>query len=519
MYKMRFVFFVLSFCFVFLNSYCQIDLKINPKISYQTMVGFGASDCWTAQYVGKYWSGFEKEEAAKLLFSSRLNKDGSPQGIGLSIWRFNLGAGTMEQGDSSNINEITRRAECFLDSTGQYNWKKQIGQQWFIEKAKKYGCRQFVAFSNSPPVNFTRNKKGYAPKDGFSNLNTDKYDDFANYLVNVIEYFKKEKGIEFKYISPVNEPQWDWSGTYQEGSPWENEEIKKLVVELDKSLINRKQKTKILLPETASWEYNYQGDKRASNVIYAFFDKKSNNYIGHLKSVEHVVAGHSYWTDKNNTDLVQIRKSVKQEADKYNLKVHQTEWSLLSKTPLDDFPAKFEDASYCDIALFMAKIIHADLVNAHVSEWSFWTSMDAEQYGFKNRFNLLRMHTTGGDNASATNGGEISAVKTLWVLGNYSLFVRPGYRRIDISNANNLSGLMGTSFISPNGKEIVAVLTNNSLEKIDISISLPEKLSANIKQIKSYLTNDVANLKYNDLTGKNDLTLTPKSVITLIYNL
>ena len=516
---MRVVFLTVLFCIVFLNSFCQIELKINPKITYQTMSGFGASDCWTTHYVGKYWSDSEKEKAAKLLFSSRFNKDGSPQGIGLSIWRFNLGAGTIEQGDSSNIKDITRRTECFLDSAGQYNWKKQIGQQWFLEKAKQYGCSQFVAFSNSAPVYFTKNGKGYALKDGFSNLSTVKYDNFAAYLVNVVEYFKKKKGIEFKYISPVNEPQWDWNGTYQEGSPWQNEEIKKIAVELDKLLINKKSKTKIILPETGSWEYAYKGDKRASKTIYEFFDKQSSNYIGNLKSVEHIVAGHSYWTDKKNSDIVQIRKNVKQEADKYNLNVHQTEWSLLSKTPLDDFPAKFEDASYNDIALFMAKIIHADLVNANVSEWSFWTSMDVEQYGFKNRFNLLRMHTTGGDNAPATNGGEISAMKTLWVLGNYSLFVRPGYKRIDISNANNLSGLMGTSFISPNGKEIVAVLTNNSIEKIDISISLPENLTTNIKQIKSYLTGEIANLKYIDLTGKRSLTLPSKSVTTLIYNL
>jgi O-glycosyl hydrolase len=496
-----------------------VKLTINPDISYQTMSGFGASDCWTAQYVGKYWSDSEREKAAKLLFCKQFDKNGNPQGIGLSIWRFNLGAGTIEQGDSSNIKDITRRAECFLDLAGQYNWKKQIGQQWFLEKAKKYGCNQFVAFSNSPPVFFTRNEKGYALKDGLANLKTDKYNEFADYLVCVLEYFKKKKGIEFQYISPVNEPQWDWSGTYQEGSPWQNEEIRKIAIELDKSLINRKLKTKIIILETASWEYAYEGDKRASKTIYEFFDKKSNNYIGNLKTVEHIVAGHSYWTDKKKSDIVQIRKNVKQEADKYNLRVHQTEWSLLSSTPLEDFPEKFEDASYCDIALFMAKIIHADLVNANVSEWSFWTSMDAEQNGFKNRFNLLRMNTKGGDYAPATSGGEISAMKTLWVLGNYSLFVRPGYKRIDISNANNLTGLMGTSFISPNGKEIVVVLTNNSKAKIDISISLPEKLTSSIKQIKSYLTNETANLKYNDLTGKRGLTLPSKSVTTLIYNI
>ena len=32
-----------------------IKIKIDPTVRYQTMDGFGASDAWRAQFVGKNW--------------------------------------------------------------------------------------------------------------------------------------------------------------------------------------------------------------------------------------------------------------------------------------------------------------------------------------------------------------------------------------------------------------------------------------------------------------------------------
>ena len=72
-------------------------VTINPNKTYQTIVDFGASDCWTADFVGKYFSSTEKEKSAKWLFSQEFDSNGNPEGIGLSMWRVNLGAGSAEQ--------------------------------------------------------------------------------------------------------------------------------------------------------------------------------------------------------------------------------------------------------------------------------------------------------------------------------------------------------------------------------------------------------------------------------------
>lgn len=66
-------------------------VTINAGRTYQTIAGFGASDCWTPSYVGKYWTG-SRDKITELLFSSEIQA-GSPKGIGLSMWRVNLGGG------------------------------------------------------------------------------------------------------------------------------------------------------------------------------------------------------------------------------------------------------------------------------------------------------------------------------------------------------------------------------------------------------------------------------------------
>lgn len=510
------VFFLALFLPIWLGAQ-SVRIDLNKK--YQQMEGFGASDCWTVQYVGKYWSLHEKEKAAKYLFSSALDAQGNPEGIGLTIWRFNVGGGTMEQGDASDLKtDITRRAECFMDAKGKYDWNKQIGQQWFLQKAAEYGCSSFVAFSNTPPVYYTRNGKGYALKDGNSNLSPDKYRDFARFLVKVANHFEKKKGIHFEYISPVNEPQWDWTASYQEGCPWQNDEIRKLAIELDKEITRKKLNSKILLTEAGSWDNLYKVKKRASNQIYTFFDKESPDYIGSLKSLPPVIGGHSYWTDSNHTQIKEERDNVKKAADKYGLKVLQTEWSMLSKPPLEGFPKSYAEASYMDIALFMSKIIHADIVYAGVSSWSFWTSMDIELWGFKNRFNLLRLHTPKNDVNSIVDGGKVSAVKTLWALGNFSRFVRPGYVRIATEGADDMSLLMATSYLSPDGKEMVSVYINMNDEPTNVNVELTN--ASRLKNCASYITDKLSDLSYQSLSveGSKYLSLSPKSVTTVIYS-
>jgi len=106
------------------QDHAALQLRSDPETSFQLIDGFGASDAWRAQFVGKNWPLEKREQIADLLFSQEFDCDGNPKGIGLSLWRFYLSAGTAEQGADSEIGSREnpwRRGECFLNADGSYD--------------------------------------------------------------------------------------------------------------------------------------------------------------------------------------------------------------------------------------------------------------------------------------------------------------------------------------------------------------------------------------------------------------
>lgn len=489
-------------------------VTIQAGTVYQTFDGFAASDCWTANYVGSSWNLEARENIAALLFSKEISS-GQPQGIGLSMWRFNLGGGTAEQGDNSGIEDKSRRAECFLQADGSLDWNKQQGQQYFLRKAKSYGCEQFVMFSNTPPVYYTQNGKGYSAMGGRSNLKTDCYELFAEYMANVASHFRQE-GLPFAYISPVNEPQYNWSDPSQEGSGWQNSEIKTLAVALDQALTVKGEAAKILLAEAGDWEYLYKekSDAGRSKVIENFFNSSSINYIGDLAHVPSIIGGHSYWTDGTWNTLYDVRTQVAAAASTRGLKVYQTEWSMLGDGYSDGYPGH-DQASYMDIALYMSKVMHHDLTAANVSSWSYWTSMDVERWGHKNRFLLIKLVPQGGTYGDIAESGTFEATKTLWVLGNYSLFIRPGYQRVDLDIANPSNSFFGSAWSSADRDCLVVVYTNITSKSIEADMDL-QGLSKNYSSVKRYITSRTKDL-LEDTPASGQYIIDPQSVTTFVF--
>lgn len=502
-------------------------VTISPNTTYQTIEDFGASDCWTADFVGKHFSEAEKEKSARWLFSRELDSNGNPEGIGLSMWRINLGAGSAEQGNGSGIDDVTRRGYCYLDAKGTYDWTKSAGQQYFMQQAKKYGVDHFLLFCNSAPVQFTKNGKAFANAgEKGCNLNDNRYGDFATFLTTTTKHFIDE-GYNITLISPVNEPQYDWTNG-QEGSPWPNECISRLARELDASIAKQGISSKILLPEACQWKALYMDatEKRANNQIEAFFNPaNTNTYIGDLKSVQRAVAGHSYWTFGTNDDLQNIRKAVADKAAKYDLDVYQTEWSMLDKEPSTSagFPASYDAASYMDIALYMGKLIHCDLTFGNMAAWSYWTAFAQEKWGQKNRFYLLRLNAKGDTGNESygdiANGGTVTDNANLWVLGNYSRFIRPGYRRIGhtTNQSESLNKLMGSAYMSPDGKRIVVVYVNMGAAT-GVNLNVEGQTAA--KQISLYRTSATENLKHiaETYTLGERIMIPQKSVSTFVID-
>ena len=201
----------LAFLYIGIATSCSQpapDLRYQIEVDkpLQTMEHFGASDAWSMQFIG-LWPQEKQNQVADWLFSTENDANGKPKGIGLSLWRFNVGAGSTEQGEASQIGSSWMRTECFMNADGIYDWNKQQGQRNFLKLAKERGVTKFLAFLNSPPVYYTQN--GLATntgRGGTANLKPECYEKYVRFLADVVEGVEKHDGIKFNYICPFNEP-------------------------------------------------------------------------------------------------------------------------------------------------------------------------------------------------------------------------------------------------------------------------------------------------------------------------
>ncbi|GAE90775.1 alpha-L-arabinofuranosidase II precursor [Acetivibrio straminisolvens JCM 21531] len=74
--------------------------------------------------------------------------------------------------------------------------------------------------------------------DGSNNLRDDYYDDFADYLTEVVKHFRDAWGITFRTLEPMNEPNANWwtAGGRQEGCSFSYANQQKIIKEVGEKL-------------------------------------------------------------------------------------------------------------------------------------------------------------------------------------------------------------------------------------------------------------------------------------------
>jgi hypothetical protein len=435
---------------------------ISTEIEFQTIQGFGASDAWSCQFVGANWPDQKKNQIADLLFSNATNQDGKPMGIGLSMWRFNIGAGSAEQGDGSDIKDKWRRAECFMNKDLSYNWEKQSGQRWFLKSAKERGVNDFIAFLNSPPVFLTKNGKAYSSLPDSYNLSSDNYPVFVEYISSVLNSLKEKEGITFNTLSPFNEPQWDWTSPSQEGTPANNSEIAVITKKLNAELENKGIPTRIEIPEAGKINYLFEANDKPArgDQINAFFNPASRDYLGNLSHVAHTICGHSYFSTWDFNKLTEYRNELTQKmtAIDPDLKYSMTEYCLLEDNEM--IKGNKRDLGM-EAALYTARVIHADLTVANATSWQWWTAVSP--YDYKDGLVYIDYNE---------NDGQVYESKLLWALGNYSRFIRPGMKRVAVKpDVNFTKDVDYSAYKSADGKQLVFVINNYGLPTFDFKLS------------------------------------------------
>jgi hypothetical protein len=230
---------------------------------------------------------------------------------------------------------------------------------------------------------------------------------------------------------------------------------------LSRTLADAGLTTQISIGESGRMNYVYEpADKPTRGAqVQAWFRRGSPDYVGALPNVVHAIASHSYHTTYPRDTLRAVRARLRDSiaAVDPTLAFWQTEYCVLETTP--HIRGRGRDATI-DAALYIAGIVHADLVVANASAWHWWLAVTPYDY----KDGLLYM-----DRDSLT--GTIRDSKMLWALGHYSRFVRPGMRRIGVevagADADSVDAeLLVSAYRDPASGRVVTVLVNRGGERV-----------------------------------------------------
>lgn len=477
-------------------------LTIDFDTRFQTIDHFAASDCWAMQKLG-LWSEAKRNRVADLLFST-------DKGIGLSMWRFNIGGGINTQ----TISDPFRTCETFEVEEGKYDWTRQRGERWFLAAAKARGVPKFLAFVNSPPGRMTRSgltnagKAGGGAIDGSTNLKEGYESQFARYVTDILQHFATNEDesprVAFDWISPVNEPAQAWDRG-QEGNRAGNDDIKRIVRALHAELRGRGLPTRILVPETQHVHDLTAPDRRAGErfggATYGGYLEDFSADADFAAMISHTLAYHDYDSDGPDR-LVSARRRLRAELDRFpQWSCWQTEYCVTTNGHRRDLGM--------DTALAVARLMHVDLTVANASAWSWWLSVSP--YDYKDGLIYTDWKKPGDEET-------VIESKLLWAFGNFSRFVRPGMTRVAVNGAeDDLEGLLTSAYHDQTSGRIIVVCINMAREPKTVQLQL-RGAPAPIGFVP-YVTSapDDENLKPHPRVRVDEaFEVGPRSVVTLV---
>ena len=100
-------------------------LAVNMSERHQTMTGWGASSAWWSQTV-------PEDSAAAAALAEALYSD---SGLGLNIYRYNIGGGSAELGAEEGVNYVQERKAYSLFDSSKYDEGKTLEEN-FADRSK-----------------------------------------------------------------------------------------------------------------------------------------------------------------------------------------------------------------------------------------------------------------------------------------------------------------------------------------------------------------------------------------------
>ena len=453
----------------------NIDLKNAKKL--QTLKGWGTSACWWSQYCADEKTA---KEIAELLYGN--------SGLHLNIYRYNVGGGTDE--NNFRVKDPWRRTESFMlfdRETEETSWdfscdKNAVNMMKLCLETGNVDT--LILFANSP--HYSQTSTGQASGSLLyhtRNIPKSNYKKFVDYFLTVTRHFLDE-GFPVKYISPINEPQWKWGGSYvwQEGCHYETEEMIEIYHLFAEEIIRRNMPVKLYGPESGSmteFTKEYLDAMLADETIMQVLD---------------VFAYHSYHHD----DCPEIRYEFKKEfIEKHpELRFDMSEWcELPNKSHTKNFKG----------ALITARIIGQDLIYAGAESWTSWVAV-----------NGFAIHEDGYDysDATITSNPDFSdwyIAKRYWGFAHYSKYIPVGSIALDIGchTTSENNDLNAFGFETPNGETVLVVV--NEKEQTEIKLNGDYSVMKIIRSSQNEELNEIYNGEF-----RNSFISDENSIITAI---
>lgn len=449
--------------------------------------GWGTALAWFGHATGRFAEPY-RSQLADLLYGR--------EGLALNIARYNIGGGNAPEtpsylrpgGDIPGFwrkpGEISGTA-WNPDSEDAWDWSADSGQRWWLDAIKARVTPQELileAFSNSPPYFMTRS--------GLVSGNVNALEDnlipgfetrFSRYLARVTAELERRHGIQFRTLSPINEPNTPYwfSTNKQEGAHWSPEAQSRMFIALARVLSEYGMKTEISGP-----------DETNPQTFFIDWAGLSTD----AKAAVRQINVHSYeWIGKSG---------VKDIAE--------TSGKRLWMSEVDLSPSNVrEDINDMRPAIALAQQIVTDINSMNPRAWILWQAIENRSTSDpKNSSNwgLIKADFSNPERP------EYQITKKFWAFANFTRFIRPGYRFLKSDNPDALVAK------NPETNEVVIVVVNPGIVSRTLDIRLPDAKRGK-STCKTFITQENDNLatsKPASCAARLSVHSRPMSVVTVV---
>jgi len=487
-------------------------ITVNYDDTRQIIDGFGGSNAWTRLPNDPYTA----QRLVRLLYSRT-------DGMGFTILRNRIPFRERLAGDntpSHNDGFLVRNNDNTYSYTVNEDGVKTFNLDWNswdisstrslirqIQNLGENGPERLVIMSApwTPPNNrVTRWKEDvtnvssrlnfaidWSKPDIWGRLKRAHYNDYADLLGDYVKNFEPMMGHPLAILSVQNEPNWkaDWESAYWSGTDLRDfikiiaQRFPKKNITFSGDIYNSARLGNtigIMMPEFENFNINFN-----EMIKPSLDDPESERIISHI-ALHQYNAPNDPSSRAGSMEFPDIIASGKRF------------W----QTEVSGSGPHLPSGSGISNALFYARMIHWNMTLAQTNAFLFWWLWTNNR---ENDFPgaLIRV-----------DDDLIIAADRLYAMGQFSRFIRPGWRRIGISTPR-ITGLYSSAYKNPDTDEIAIVIINERITSSSVTLELQ---GAEFTNLEIWRTSEKEKLKQSGrqrVSGNiSDVHLQERSITT-----